>query len=213
MPKKQFAIESDGEHQLELTWGSFWRDFTVYLDGAPIGELSPRELRTGQSFLLPGGSELKVRLRQSLLAAELEVLQDGRPLPGSATDPIQRVRQATTVIFIIGGFNLLLGIVGIFVETEWMSLLGAGWGTAVFGIFLLILGWLVKQRHSQPALITAIVIYLADSLLGMLTIIGAGDTPGIASIIIRAIFIIIMIQGAKALNEIKLDERRLETGD
>lgn len=202
MPKKQFAIESSGQHQLELTWGSFWKDFTVYLDGAPIGELSPRELRAGRSYQLPGGSALNVRLRHSLLAAELEVLQDGRPLPDSATDPMQRVKQATTVIFIIGGFNLLLGIAGIFVETEFMSLLGGGWGTAVFGIFLLTLSLLVKYRLSQPALITAIVMYLADSLLGIAAIISAGGSPTAASIIIRTIFIIIMIQGAKALNDI-----------
>jgi hypothetical protein len=213
MPKKQFTLENNGQHQLELTWKSFWKDFTVYLDGAPLGTLKPRELRAGQSYSLPDGSELKVKLRQSLLAAELEVLQNERPLPGSATDPLQRVKQAYTVIFIIGGFNLLLGIAGIFMETELMSLLGAGWGTAVFGIFLLALGWLTKARLSQPALITAIVMYLADSLLGIIAIISAGGTPGAASIIIRIIFIAVMAQGAIALNTIKQNNKRLDTGD
>lgn len=211
MPKRQFAIECAGQHQLELTWKSFWKNFTIYLDGAPIGTLSPKELRTGETYLLPGGSTLNVRLKQSLFTAELQVLQDDRPLPGSATDPIQRAKQAYTIIFVIGGFNLLLGIAGIFVETDLMSLLGAGWGTAVFGIFLLILGFLVKQYHSQPALITAIVMYLADSLLGMAAIISAGGNPSIASIIVRVLFITGMVQGMKALNEIKLNERKLGT--
>lgn len=213
MQKKQFTLESDGQHQLELTWKSFWQDFTVYLDGAPLGTLKPRELRAGHSYSLPDGSELKVRLRQSLLAAELEVLQDERPLPGSATDPLQRVKQAYTVIFVIGGFNLLLGIAGIFSETELMSLLGAGWGTAVLGIFLLILGWLTKTYLSHPALITAIIVYLADSLLGIIAVISAGGTPGAVSIIIRTIFIIVMAQGARALSTINQNNRSFKTGD
>jgi hypothetical protein len=71
----------------------------------------------------------------------------------------------------------------------------------VFGLFLLILGFLVKQYNSQPALITAIVMYLIDSLLGIAAIISAGGSPGIASIIVRVLFILGMMQGAKALKE------------
>lgn len=213
MPKKQFAIECDGQRQLELSWRSFWKNFTIYLDGAPIGTLSPKELRSGGTYSLPGGSTLNVRLKQSLFSADLQVLQDERPLPGTATHPTQRIKQAYTIIFVIGLFNLLLGIAGIFVETELMSLFSAGWGTAVFGSFLLILGFLVKQNQSQPALITAIVMYLADSLLGIAAIISVGGTPGIASIIVRILFIIGMTQGVNAIKEIKLNERRLETRD
>ena len=212
MPKKQFAIECDGQRQLELSWRSFWKNFTIYLDGAPIGTLSPKELRSGGTYSLPGGSTLNVRLKQSLFTADLQILQDERPLTGSATHPTQRIKQANTIIFIIGGFNLLLGVAGIFVETELMSLFSAGWGTAVFGILLLVLGFLVKQYQSQPALITAIILYLADSLLGIAAIISAGGTPGIASIIIRILFITGMSQGVNAINEIKLT-RRLEAED
>lgn len=211
MPKKQFAIECDGQRQLEFSWQVFWKNFTVYLDGAPIGTLSPKELRSGGTYSLPGGSTLNVRLKQSLFSADLQVLQDERPLPGSATHPTQHIKQAYTIIFVIGGFNLLLGIAGIFVETEVMSLFSAGWGTAVFGSFLLILGFLVKQQQSQPALVTAIVMYLADSLLGMAAIMSAGGTPGIASIIIRILFITGMTQGVNAIKEIKVNERREET--
>lgn len=205
MPKKQFTIECNGRHELELTWQSFWQNFTIYLDGAPIGSLSPKELRRGETYSLPGDSTLNVQLKQSLFMAELEVLQDERPLPGTATHPSQRIKQAYTIVFVIGAFNLLLGIAGIFVETELMSLLSAGWGTAVFGIFLIILGFLTKQYNSQPALITAIVMYLADSLLGIAAVISAGGSPGIASIIVRLLFIIGMMQGAKAINQINLE--------
>lgn len=210
MPKKKFILKENGRHTLELTWRAFWKNFTVYYDGAPIDEIEggAKGMRAGKTLSLPDGSKLSVKLKQDILAAELEVLRDGKPLPGSATDPIQRVRQAYVIIFIVGGFNLVLGIAGIFFETELLYLLGAGWGTAAFGLFLLILGWLVKERQSQPALITAIVLYLADSLLGIAAVIAADETPGIGGLIVRVLFIIGMAQGIKAIaemNRTKLD--------
>jgi len=215
MPKKKkFVLEEDGRHTLELTWRSAWRDFTIHFDGAPVDKIEggSKGMRAGKSLTLPDGSELSVKLKQNILAAELEVLRNGRPLPGSATDPIQRVRQAYVIIFIVGGFNLVLGIAGIFFETELLYLLGAGWGTAVFGLFLLLLGWLVKARHSQPALITALVLYLADSLLGIAASIAAGEAPGVGGLIVRVLFLIGMTQGVKAIREmeaLKLDPEEL----
>lgn len=199
MPKKHFKIVCEESRELEISWGAFWKDFTVYLDGLPLGSLSPRELRAGQTFDLPDGTELSVKLRQSLFSAELQLLHAGQPLPGSATDPIQRVKQAYLIIFVVGAFNLILGIAGIFFEAELLAVIGVGWGTAVFGLFLLFLGLLVKERQSQPALITAIIMYLADSLLGIVATIAAGGTPGVGGILVRIIFIVGMVQGISAL--------------
>ncbi len=203
MPKKQFILKENGRHTLELTWRAFWKNFTVYYDGAPIGKIEGggKGMRTGKTFPLPDGSELSIKLKQTLIATELEVLHNGHPMPGSATDPIQRIKQAYVIIFIVGAFNLVLGIAGILFETKLLYLLGAGWGTAVFGLFLLILGWLVKARRSQPALITALVLYLADSLLGIAAVIAADETPGIGGLIVRVLFIIGIAQGVIAIRE------------
>jgi hypothetical protein len=161
-----------------------------------------RGVRAGKTIPLPDGSELDVRLKSSLMATELAVLRNGRPLPGSATHPLQYIKQAYTIIFIIGILDLLLGILGLFSTAEWVLLLSGGWVTAVFGLFLLLLGWLVKARHSLPALITALVLYTADGLLGIVAVLAAGETPGIAGLIVRVLFFIGMAQGIKAIREL-----------
>jgi hypothetical protein len=204
MPKKQFILEENGRHTLELTWDSFWRNFTIHYDGAPVDKIEggSKGMRAGKSILLPDDSELDVRLKQSLMAAELEVLRNGRPLPGSATHPLQKIRQAYTIIFVIAVLNLALGLIGLVSTAEWVLLISGGWVTAVFGLFLLLLGWLVKAKHSLPALVTAIVLYVADGLLGITAVIAAGSTPGIGGLIVRVLFIIGMAQGIKAIREI-----------
>ncbi len=204
MPKKQFILEDNGRHTLELTWDSMWRNFTIHFDGAPVDTIEGggKGLRAGKTITLPDGSELDVRLKNSLVASELAVVRNGRPLPGSATHPLQKIRQAYTIIFIIGVLNLVLGLVGLVSTAEWVLLLSGGWITAVFGLFLLILGWLVKAKHSLPALITAIFLYAADSLLGIWVVVAGGEAPGIAGLIVRVLFIIGMAQGIKAIQEI-----------
>lgn len=215
MPKKQFTLEENGRHALELTWDSMWRNFTIHFDGAPIAKIEGggKGMRAGRTITLPDGSELSVKLKQSIMAAELEVLRNGRPLPGSATHPQQKLTQAYTIIFIIGALNLLLGLAGLISTAEWVLLMSAGWITAVFGLFILILGWLVKAIHSLPALITAIFLYVADGLLGVTAVIVSGGSPGIGGLIVRVLFVIGMAQGIKALNEINSNDRRLELSD
>ncbi len=204
MPKKQFILEDNGRHTLELTWDSMWRNFTIHFDGAPVDTIAGggKGLRAGKTIALPDGSELDVQLKNSLVASELAVVRDGRPLPGSATHPLQKIRQAYTIIFIIGVLNLVLGLVGLVSTAEWVLLISGGWITAVFGLFLLILGWLVKAKHALPALITAIFLYAADSLLGIWVVVAGGEAPGIAGLIVRVLFIIGMAQGIKAIQEI-----------
>jgi hypothetical protein len=68
---------------------------------------------------------------------------------------------------------------------------------------MLLLGWLVKEKHSLPALITALVMYTADGLLGIMTIIAAGEMPGIGGLIVRVLFILGMAQGIKAIRELE----------
>jgi len=215
MPKKQFILEENGRHTLELTWDSMWRNFTIHFDGAPIDKIegSSKGMRTGKTITLPDDSELSVKLKQNILAAELEVLRNGYPLPGSATHPRQKLTQAYTIIFIIGALNLLLGLAGLVSTAEWVLLISAGWITAVFGLFILFLGWLVRAKQSLPALITAIFMYVADGLLGVTAVIVSGSAPGVGGLIVRVLFIVGMAQGIKALNEIKSNERKLEFSD
>src|SRR5215212_2125470 len=112
MPSIKLALERGEPKRLELSWGAFWRNFVVRLDGAEIGRIAGQsELKAGREFTLANGSVLRVQVTTGALSPELRVLRNGQPLPGSATDPTSLVRQAAHVFFFIGGASILIGVV------------------------------------------------------------------------------------------------------
>src|SRR5439155_14599717 len=113
MQKKSYALEKGGSKRLELSWSGMWKNFTICLDGNQIGSVaSKKELTAGREFLLGDGSTLRVQLGKTfLIAPELQVLRDGKPLPGSASDPAQQLGVSYGTIFFVGGISILLGLV------------------------------------------------------------------------------------------------------
>lgn len=204
MPNLKYALESGGPRRLEISWGAFWRDFTIKLDGNPIGTISgQKELKAGREFTLPDDSILRIQLVQSSTSAvpDLEVLRNGEPLPGSASDPAQKLKLAYGMVFFVAGLNILLGLVAALLQIEFLQSLGVGVGSALFGVILLALGFFVKRR-SAAALIAAIVLLALDGLLGIVLAVGQGYTPT-AGLVARVLFIIPMIQGVGAIRALK----------
>ncbi|MCB9430651.1 MAG: hypothetical protein H6668_01590 [Ardenticatenaceae bacterium] len=202
MPKQQFALEKEGQKRLELSWGMGWRNFTVRLDGAEVGEIEggQKSLKEGRSFALNDGSTLLIQLKTGLMA-ELQVLRDGKPLPGSSTDPRQRLNNASGLIMGLGGMSIVVGILAMF----WPVLQEAGfsWDSTVFGILLLGLGYWARQE-SLLAIWLAIIIFVLGSILTILaTNSFVGSNAG--GIVLRILFTIFMYRGVGAIKELQAE--------
>ncbi len=156
MPKQSYALEAGGEKRLEISWTPFWKDITVSLDGNSIGTIpNQKALTTGQEFRLPDGSALKVQLVNRVTSTELQVLRNGQPLPGSASDPQTRLKYAYWVVYFVAGLNLVLGLISFLFNVEFLQQIGIGFGSILFGLVFLALGFFT-QRKSMVALILAI---------------------------------------------------------
>jgi len=203
MPKQFYALEKDGRRRLEVSWKAFWSDVTLRLDGEVIGKVGGRkELQTGRELVLPDGTRLKVQLVWRPLGAELEVTRDGQPLPGTASDPETRVLTAAWVLFIVGGLNIVLGLLGLVLRTELLSALGAGWTSLVFGALFLTLGFLARRR-SITALVSGVVLLAGDGTLGFIAALSAGENPGVGGILVRALLLIPLVQGIGAVRALR----------
>ena len=109
-------MEKDGPKRLEMSWGGFWKDFTVKLDGvAVLTANGSSELKAGRSARLPDGSTLEVRLETGFGKNGLAVTRNGQPLPGSSTDPESLVKVAGAVVYVLAGLNFLFGVIALFV--------------------------------------------------------------------------------------------------
>ncbi len=203
MPKKNLAFDEKGPKRIELSWKIFWKDFTVSFDGQEIGRMNGRqELTAGWEFDLPDGTVLTVRLVNRFLSPELQVLRNGEPLPGSGSDPNQKVKIASGIIFFIGGLNTILSLVSIGSKSVFLTGMGIGYASLAFGCVFLLLGFFVLKR-SAVALILALVLLALDALFGMYAgISGSGRMPA-GGLVMRIFFIIFIYQGLAAIRDIK----------
>ncbi|MFN2110692.1 MAG: hypothetical protein ACK2UI_13590 [Anaerolineae bacterium] len=202
MAKLTYALEPGGSKRLEISWKGMYKDFMVKLDDEVIGELSgQKELKAGRQFALPDGSSLSVQLVQKLYSAELQILRNGQPLPGSSSDPENRLKNAYGMVFFVAGLNLFLGLIAWLFQVEFLQDIGIGFYSIIFGLVFLVLGFFVKRR-SALALILAIAIFALDALLGLL----AGGASYATGLVVRVILIIPMVQGVGAIRALKQRE-------
>jgi hypothetical protein len=211
MPKQSYPLEKDGPRRLELTWKVLWKDLNVRLDGESIGVIpTHRELTDGKEFTLPDQSILKVRLIDRFYLTDLQVLRDGQPLPGSASDPLARLRIAYILLYLIAGLNLALGLAAELFQFDFLLAMGMGPVSLVFGLVMLALAFFV-QRRSRLALVLAMLILAVDGLIGVALAITQGYPPSIAGFVVRLLLIVAMFPGLGAIRELKnVDPKVLE---
>lgn len=203
MPTKKFALEKGGPQRIELSWKGMWKNLSVKFDDREIGVIPDQKtLKQGQTFSMGDGSNLFVHLAQSFGSAQLEVLRDGKPLPGSDADPEQQVNTAAGILFFIGGLNVVIGILAEFAQVEFLQQLGIGIFSVIFGVVYLVLGVFTRQR-SRIALGIAIALYVLDGLFAIMTIFQANGTPGMGGLVVRVLFLIPLIQGFNAMSQIE----------
>ncbi|MCA9659596.1 MAG: hypothetical protein KC486_14720 [Myxococcales bacterium] len=203
MPKKRYPLSSGSSSVVELEWRGMWKDFTVRVDGQTLGTMNGQgELTKGGSWALADGSTLEVSLAKSALGAELQVLRDGAPLPGSPTDPQAQMNSAAGIAFFIAGLNVLLGVIAMATESQLLAELGLGWGSIVFGAIFLGLGFGIR-KGSLIALIAAIALFALDGVLGLWWVIEAGGRPGVGGIVFRVFLIVAMAKAIGAAKTLK----------
>jgi hypothetical protein len=199
MPKQSYALERGGLRRLEISWGMFWRNVTVTLDGNVLGTVPGQsELAAGQDFPMPDGSTLTVRLVSTIISSELQVRRNGEPLPGSAADPLVKHKTAYVIVYGIGALNLVLGVLSLILQVEILENIGIGFYTLAFGLGFILLGYFT-QRRSSLALMLAIGLFGLDAGVNFILTLMAGGSPSIVGVFLRVILIIPMVQGVAAI--------------
>ena len=152
--------------------------------------------------MLPDGSRLQVRL-----ADQLELLRNGKPVPGSPTDPAAILNQSCRVVFYIGGTSLLWGLLAEIVGDRDSSA-GLHWASVLVGAVFVLLGFMVKRR-SKVAL-TMTVALMAGLLLwkifGTLPLFSQGGAPkAVMEICVGVAFVIVICGGFGAIRQLEVE--------
>lgn len=217
MPKQQLALEKGGDKRLELSWGMGWRNFTIKLDGREEGKIDggQKSLKEGQSFTLSDGSALFVQLKSGFPSG-LRVLRNGKPVPGSSTDPRQRLTIATWPIIGLGILGTLSGILSLFAPV--FQGLALGWNSIIFGIIVIGLGLWAKQG-SALALWMVIILFLLDYLFAVYTsvssdpssVLGSDTFSFVCNGVFQILLFIWVYSGFGAIKELKAEQTAVTT--
>jgi hypothetical protein len=207
MPKQAYAIAAGDKKRLEIAWKMGWKDITVSFDGNTIGTIPDQQaLSAGQEFPIPDGSTIKIQLVSKFSSKALQILRNGQPLPGSASDPLTQVKSAYQIAYFVAGLNLVLGFASIIFTIEFLQNLGIGFFLILFGMVFLVLAFFT-QRRSSIALILAIVILALDGIIGAILLISRGNSTVVGGLAARFILIIPMVQGIGAIKALKQQKK------
>lgn len=206
MTQQRLALAPGEKPRLELDWGTYMREFEIRLDGEEIGRIEggQRALKEAHVFTLPDGSELSIRLKQNQLVDELEVLRDGKPLPGSASSPAVKLSASVRSSFYWGLLALFAAIIIFLTDSDFVQRLSFSRYSVVFGAALLFVS-VMTSRRSQIAAYLAPLLFIADWTVAFIVAQQVGLSFNFISTIAmlaRFLSLVPLVQGATALRHL-----------
>lgn len=177
MPTKKFSLQRNGQKRLEVSWDRGYRNITVKIDGQQIGVIPDKEqLKTGKTFNFKDGKTLSLQLVSTWSSPQLQILLNGEPIPGSATDPQNNLDNAAATAYFVAVMSGLVGLLTVlnveFFRDLQLDPLGL---FMVAGIFVVLA--LNIKRGSKLALIFAILLFSLDTFTAAYANVQAGFSP------------------------------------
>jgi hypothetical protein len=203
----RLALVPNGSKRLEVAWQGHWKNLTLKLDGAPVLTVpTEAELKAGRQVQTQAGT-LAVLLKTPAFGRQLWLTLDGRPIPGTAADPANRLRESYGTIYFVAALNLVLGTVAL-LDLAPLTEMGLGVvniaGGAVFG--LLAVG--VHRWHSVVALSLAMGLLALDGLAGIVAAIRGDVSTPTSGLVIRVLILLYISRGFGALRELRAERGR-----
>lgn len=210
MPKQDFVFEPNGPRRLEISWGMFWKNIVIRLDGEELDTFATQnEFRQGREYKLDDGSVLAIRLVNSLMGQNVQVTRNGKPLPGTMQHPETRIRSSFVLLYFIGGYKILFGIIGLALNGVDFSVLSRNFIDIFIGLVFILLATLVRRR-SVIALIAGIALFAGDALYSVYTLYQAGQQQNLLfNLLIQVFLIYYLYQGVGAIKK-EREEREKE---
>jgi hypothetical protein len=203
MPSMKMTLAGNPPRSLVLDWGMFFDNLTVTVDGQQLYRvLDRKELLPGKPFPLPGGDTIVIRLHR--WTSELEVTQNGHPVPGSTSHPEKRIEIASYGLFFVGGMTVFSGLMTGLAAHADATQIGSSVGVAIEGLLFLAFGVLTRMKR-RWALIAGTLLYLVEAAFTVLSIVSGSSTAGMA-VVMRLVFLVLFVRGLLAFRELgKLD--------
>lgn len=204
---RRYSLGPDGKRTLELRWTD--EGILIRVDGAELTRLPDENaVAAGVVLPLPGGGQVDIKLLRGLFQRELIVLQGGFPVRDSASHPDVRLTSVSNAIWFWAGVNILFGLA----TSIWAApfQLGSvnGLAAVAVGAFLVPLGYSVRRRYSQVALLLATLL-ISFEFAAPLLVRPRPDAVPSGNSVLAVIFIVFWMWGItrQGMEAIRLHQR------
>ncbi len=145
-----------------------------------------------------------VQLQSKAFGTHLELLLDGEPLPGSATDPRMLVRTAGQILYVIAAINALVAALVVFFDVQALvALVGEnGLGGFVMAVLYSVLGYFA-MGGSVWAIGIATAIFALDGIAGLAMTVAAAGSPSIGGIFVRVLLVVHLVRAIPAARALR----------
>lgn len=203
MPKKVFFLQEGKQDPIQVEWKGMWKNLTITHGGKEVGVVpNQKQLKQHNEFVLEDGRSLSVQLKTGV-QAYLDLQVDGKPLPGSGGDPDTKVKTAAIFNWVIGGLQVVVGIVLIALFSRDDEAMLFGGILALVGAIIVGLGFLIRKAHVW-AIILTIVLVVGANLLTFFMVLEAGGNIRVSGAIVIPVFWVISLGRAiGGANELK----------
>jgi len=226
MASKSFTLNDAGD-KLTLTWGLYYSNMKVFLNGNEIGQIPKRsDLKKGRDIVLPSGEILNIKLYASWYRrrSELHILLDGKPVKGSMADPHMQVRRIFIFMLVIGAISVISGLSslgissffsGIDLDQNIASKMEGMHNLAIVSLCIgggfVFLAFMVRNL-SVNAIYAGMILLVISISLRMYISYQMGQGLASGGMLFRLLYLAILYRGAEAIKKIKAEEEGGLTG-
>ncbi len=118
------------------------------------------------------------------------------------SDPQTKLNSAYGIVFFVAYLNIILGVLSLLFQVEFLQKLGFGFVSTIIGLVFLVLGYFVK-RKSNIALIIAIALFALGGIVSFFSYASQGYGANTGGLLARIFLLIPMAQGLGAIKALK----------
>lgn len=206
MPTKTYYLDEKRTESIEIKWGFNWRNLRVIYLGEIMGTIANKtDLTKGQTFKLSGLRDLSIQLKGDL-NPELELLLNGKTVPGSPTDPRFQLNKVFRISIGLAVLNISFGLLSWILDISLFTNFGIGLSSVFFGAIILVLSF--GLRAESKLALSAIVSLLVADIISTFYYFAGTDVVHGPAITIKVVVFFLLIKGFSAIRELNETKRK-----
>ena len=159
-----FYLNDEKSDYVAVKWDEGWNNTVIFRNKEKLGEIpTKKELKFGKPIQASDGKIIYIKLKGGIFGKPyLELLIDGNSYDYREPTTEDKIHKVFKIVLTIAGINVVLGLLGTFLDITAIDRMGFGYYSIIFGFIFLGLGLAYRYKKSFISVILMALIMLLD---------------------------------------------------